>query len=65
MTTRKLAKKPKCRPRRLKDTDPHPDQRPCPPWCWHLTDDPDGLVHDTDGLDPSHMYEAVHTANRS
>src|SRR4051794_3116923 len=64
-TTRKPPKKPKGRPLHLKDFDPHHDQCPCPPWCWVITDNSDGLVHDTGGLEPSSLYEAVHGTNRA
>ena len=37
-------------------THGHPDQRPCPSWCWVAQDDTEGHF-----IEPAHPFEAVHT----
>lgn len=36
----------------------HPDERPCPPWCWVAHHNPNGYAHETD---PDHLLTKVHT----
>ncbi|MGC4112334.1 MAG: hypothetical protein QM747_18330 [Nocardioides sp.] len=62
--TRKLPKAPKRRPRTYYND--HPDTRPCPPWCWIVTDNPDGsYTHDISGtVEPRRMFEVEHTTHR-
>lgn len=48
---------PILRPTEFPDSE-HPDQRPCPSWCWIAADNPDKYDHE---VDADHIQVATHT----
>ena len=62
-STRKLPKPPKRRALLYKGTRQHPDQRPCPPWCWVAADNPKGRY--SHEIETDHPFEATHHSDKA